>query len=527
MPARVYKYGARPSQDPNLLRQMRLGRQYYNALVEAENKRRQIGWGGESPPPPPHRGRCQCEKCQDAWAKTSPPHEKYDCDCAECEKHREAHPAEHDNCKCAACRAHWNAVWAATRAIPLLDVRPLRTTWAAKGLYWGTYNVIEQAFSAAWQHTSLLRPVKFRSWRKGDVAAVQIQPGRDPHRYVQTHKAPDARTGRRTRNGLGRHTVEIRIGSNGATPIFCTPIRIEKHRELSGQITHVHVRRRYNADQQVWSVAFTCKDADPRTDAAEEGVVAVDVSWRKMPDGSWRLGYARDAAGHVSELRMPVSWTARADRAEKIHSHRDKRLNEVRACWPVVGKTKSCQKAVRRLRSLGVLTADQDAWVAREMHLWRYECGCWRRSRTGRRAALREWVRELRCQYAAVIVKNTGHKKIKEEHGLPQKAQRQGQHAAPGETVEVLREVFGADGMRIVEAKHTSARCPDCGTITPVNGQRMLRCEGCGTQRDCDDISTRNMWALYQAGKWKKPTARKTTSRFAKRHKKNEVPPEC
>lgn len=526
MATRVYKYGARPSRDPDLLQQMKLGRQYYNALVEAENERRRIGWGGDSPPPPPHQGRCQCKECQAEWKKTSPPHKKY-CGCDACEEHHKAHPTGHESCQCTKCKAHWTAVRAAVRAVPLLDTKALRAVFIQKGLYWGTYLVIEQAFAAAWKSTSVLRTVRFRSWQKGDVAAVQIQPNVIPTSYARVHKAPDSRTGRRARGGLGRHTVEIRIGSNGRTPVFCEPIRIEKHRELSGRIVWVHVRRRYVADREVWSVAFTCKDVDVRTDEAPEGVVAVDVSWRKLPDGSWRLGYARDAANCTHELRMPPEWTERSDRADRIRSHRDQQLVAAKSRWPVIGQTTSCQRAVRKLRSLGVLTFTQDAWVAREMHLWRYECGCRRRSVTGRRARLREWVRELRRQYATVIVKNTSHKEIKEEHGLPKKAQRQGQHAAPGETVEVLREVFGADNMRIVAAEFTTASCPSCGHVTPVNGQRMIRCEGCGAQRDCDDISTQNMWTLYRAGEWRKPTARKTTSRWAKRHKKTEPPPEC
>ena len=505
MPALVYKYGARSSQDSALLDQMRLGRRYYNALVEAENDRRRAAWGGDHPPAPddPHE-TCVCDECV-----------------------QEPNP-EHTSCRCKTCKAHWKAVRQRVLDTPPLDVKPLYAEARAQGLHWGTCLAIGQAFSAAWTKTSALRTVRFRSWRQGDVAAVQIQLTNKPDSLVRLCKAPDARTGRRARNGLGRHTVQIRIGSNAdRSPIFCDPIRIEKHRELSGRIAWVHVRRKRIADREVWSVAFTCNEANARTDEAHEGVVAVDVSWRKLPDGSWRLGYAQDDAGNVSELLLPPEWAERAERAERIRSHRDARLNELKAKMPLLAHTKSCRKAVEKLLRLGVLPLELSEWIARDTHLWQYETGCWRRSASRRRAALQEWVRMLRQTYAIVIVKDSQHKLMKEKHDLPQPAQRQGQHAAPGETVENLRRVFGMTGMKVVSAVDTTTTCVQCGHVTPINGQRFVHCERCGDRRDRDHASTRNMLQLYKAGAYRSPTARKTTSRFAKKHTKKDVPPKC
>lgn len=492
---RVYRYGARPGCD-GIRDQMRLGHQYYNQLVEAENARRAQAWGAESPPPPPH------PKAKD-----------------------EA------NCKCAECKAHWKTLRDRYRAIPPLDLKPLRKVAVEGGLYFGTYLLIEQAFSAAWKKTRPLHRVRFKSWRKGAVAGVQIQKSYQDHGRTNTlyvlERAPDPRKGRRAKNGLGRATVKIRIGSDEQRrPMFSEPLRIEQHRPLEGVVTWVQVVLRYVADREVWSINFVCTNVSKRTDSTREGIVAVDVSWRKLSDGSWRLGWARDDRGNESQLLMSERWAECAKRADEIRQVRDKRLLALKAIDARFANIRSPRGVARLARKLDSPGEHVLAWLRRDRHLWQYEVGCRRRSHAGRRAELQKWARKLRHQYAIVVLKDSSHKQMKEgekKKQLHKPARRQGHHAAPGETVEVLCRVFGRDeGVALVSAVHSTNECPRCGHTNDHGPERVIVCESCGDERDRDEVSTRNMLKRYAVGEYWKPTARKTAARFMKRHKNGE-----
>jgi hypothetical protein len=206
----VYKYGAlSTSLGSDLRKQMSLGHEYYNKLVEAENERRKAAWEGDKPPAPPH-----------------------------------------DDCSCDSCKDHWTALRKKLRDIPPLDIKIFRVQFVLKGLFWGTYLKIEQAFDAAWKKTDMCNTVRFKSWRKGQLAAVQIQKGHRADLQFRLEKAPDSRKGRRARDGRGRYLLQLRIGTSGSTPIFCDPIKLELHRIPKGLPTWVIVTLKWIADRE-------------------------------------------------------------------------------------------------------------------------------------------------------------------------------------------------------------------------------------------------------------------------------------
>jgi transposase len=133
----------------------------------------------------------------------------------------------------------------------------------------------------------------------------------------------------------------------------------------------------------------------------------------------------------------------------------------------------------------------------------------------------------LRKKYAIVVVKDSAHKEMKEQakaRGLPRGARKQGHHGAPGETLREIEIAFGREeNVAVVEAPGTTATCEKCHAIMEVGAELMVYCERCDTHEDRDRVSTRNLLRLYFAGNFKKPTARKTTARFAKRHKNKEL----
>lgn len=485
MTTRVYRYGAlRPGKD--IRDQMWQGHRYYNRLCEAENNRRVALWGGNLPPLPPH-------------------------------------PDQTPSCTCKDCRKHWSDLRIRMRTAPLLDVKPLRAAAVKGGLYFGTYLLIEQSFAAACKKTSHFRRVSFHSHRQGMIAGVQVQlPYRKrntTHMIYRVAKAPDSRTGRRRGQ---RATVQIRIGSDEKRrPIFCEPIRIEQHRPLTGSPTWIQVVLKYVADREVWSVNFVCADVADQG-GADQGVVAVDVSWRKLPDGTLRIAYAIDDQGKKMQFCMSERWMELARRADRIRSIRDRHLIDLQRTDSRFGRLKSPRSVARVVYDQNITEDRIVAWTKRERHLWQYEAGCRRRSVAARRSQTREWIRDLRNHYSHVVIKNSKHKMMKEKKDLPRPARRQGHHAAPGEVIEEICRSFGREeGVTIVSALHTTNTC-SCGHVNDHGPELDLQCERCGDVTDRDIVSTRNMLALYAAGATAKPTARKKGARFAKRHKSGE-----
>lgn len=485
---RVYNYGARAqSVGPELRNQMRLGHEYYNRLVEAENERRTRAWGDKRPP--------------------------------------------HEDCGCKRCKQHWRDLSARVRAAPRLDKIPLRAEATKAGLDWGTYLMVERAFDAACRSTRASRTLRFRPRRKGVLAAVQIQRGCDPERRYLLERAPDPRTGRRARDGRGRHTIRLRIGSTGPgnrTPVWSEPVQLELHRVPEGTAKWVLVTLRRQADREIAAVQIVCDDIPPRTDLAPRGVVAVDVSWRQVEAGL-RIAYARSDRGEVHELVLSRHWLAQAAQADEIRGVRADNLKALKARDPRFSRARSSagvHRVIATLRAEGTLRVGKHlrAWLERDRHLWQYEIGCYVSSTQRRRDALRKWARELRRSYAIVIIKDTAHKRIKEQAAtgperLPRPARRQGHHAAPGETIEILRRVFGPDRVAVVDAAHTTNRCR-CGHVNDHGPETIVECERCGDRRDRDEVSTRNILDAWVRGESRSATARKTVAKFAKKHNK-------
>ena len=499
MSIKVYSFGARPkSIDGDLRHQMTLGRRYYNALVEAENARRQAAWGGERPPAPPHpsapkKPLCRCAECRDHWA------------------------------------AIRKAVWSSH-----LDVKQIRAEWRAKGMLWCAYAPADLAFDAARKDTRPTQLLTFRSWKAGGQLRQQIMravwdKGFADH-YYRIDAAEDHRTGRRAKRG-GRKGLSLRLGKTWAAPVA-----FEQHRPLIGRVTHAGLRLWYDATgREHADVLITCADVPARDDLAERGVVAVDVSWRQV-SGGLRIAYTRDDQGHTDQLVLGPRWIYLAKHADDIQSIRQKSMNDLadhdpefgaKRAWLEAREKRLSPAAGRRLASqLGVLDYQASEALAKERHLLAYETGERTHSVNARKDAVRKWARGLRRKYATVVIKDSQHKEMKEKarekKELPRPARRQGQHAAPGEVIEVLREVFGDENMMLVPAENTTDTCPNCGHINDHGAETLIKCERCGVSQDRDGASTRNMMALYADGNCCAPSPRKSTSKWEKRHKKKD-----
>lgn len=484
MTTKVYKYGALDPKDDRIREQMRLGHRYYNALVEAENARRREIWQADTSAPAEHG-------CQQGGGKK----------------------------KCSVCKEHFDAIRSRARERGFLDLKPIRREFSNAGLYWGTYLQIERAFGQAQKDTSIYHPLRFRPWRNGAMAGVQIQASDNPSYFLQMAPADDPRTGRRAGQ---RHHVWLRLGTDKNKPVWSNPIPVELSRRPQGVVRWAYVQVKRSGDREVWSVHLVCRNVPERNDLAESGAVAIDVGWRKLPDGRVRLAYARGDDGVEHELAMSARWLERWRRADRIRAHRDKLLNELKESDPRFAAVKSPRGAVRKVRKLELDDEHVIAWMKRDRHLWQYETGCREGGVRARREAVREWLRGLRRRYKDAVVKESRHKEMKgsaKDDKMPQKARDQGHKSSPGEIIElVCRQVFEGT-TALVESKMTTATCRSCGHENHVGAGLMVKCERCGDERDRDRTSTRNMMDIWGYGNWRWPTARKTSPKFAKTHR--------
>jgi hypothetical protein len=492
MSTKVFKYGLQLG-DAAMREQMRKGRGYYNKLVEAENERKKKIWEDDRIPEAPH-----------------PPTEN--------EK------GETVFCKCQECKAFWKEMrsgyFKANKIIGPLDKKSLREQAAADGLYWGTYLLVERAFDRAVSDTKWYNTVKFRSWKQGGYMGVEIQDGVDHDKMFRIEKAPDSRTGKRAGQ---RHTLQIKTGSNS----WSDPVSFEMHRPLLGRVTWVQVSMKYRGEREEWSVSFTSEKTPARTDNALEGVVAIDVGWRIMPDNRIRLAFAKGDNGNEYEYWMPERWRELSDRADRIRGYRDTMLNVIKARHPVLRKHKKPRGARDHIRRAGL---DKDiellGWLRWDKHMEDYELGCRRRSKARRQNDLRVWLRMLRRRYATAIIKDSAHKELKDHKravrdGMLPRSRRNAHHGAPGEVIAEVLQVFDRKtGVYEIEASQTTATCNTCGHVNEVGPELIMQCEQCGTRGDRDRVSTRNLLDRYFAGEFKKPTARKNRPKYFMKHDK-------
>lgn len=498
MTTKVFQYGALPPiREGSIRAQMLLARQYYNALVEAENARRVKVWGGEEPPDPLHPPEIYIEE------ETGRKRKKW--------------------CHCAECRAHTRALVARYDAEPALDLKPLRARAVEAGLYWGSYLLAEEAFSAAWKKTHCWKRVKFRSWRDGGEIGVQVATkNKHPERMYIFQHADDPREGRRAGQ---RKTLQLRVGSEGRAPLWSDPLRLEMHRPIRGRVTWVSIHLQYRGDREIWSVNVTCADVPEREDLSDAGVVAIDVSWRTLPSGDLRIAYARGSDGKEHELLLSPEWYELGARADRIRGHRDGALDVLQIKYPALEKLRKPRNVRPYILKHEMMNEELEQWCRRDRHLEQYELGCRRRSVAIRIDSARKWLRELRRAYGYVVIKDTKHKEIKDhekavDDGVTKHARRNAHHGAPGWMIEEITKVWRRNiEVAVVLAPYTTAECA-CGHIVEVGPELVVHCEQCCAAEDRDRVSTRNMLHRYDIGDIVKPKARKTRARFAKRHKK-------
>ncbi len=230
----------------------------------------------------------------------------------------------------------WPELWRAALRSSVAAHEKRRLARERCGVTSGTYLLIEAAMKAALKAKREGRvkgDLKFRRWDGCGRIGVQLQGCvtvedvfRGRSTLVHIDPLPTGTWTRTTKAGVvhtGKHGLDTRSGrrnawtvarmrvtgtgknGKGGKPVWVEmPILV--HREIPRgevkwawiQITRIGLRTRYDLYLTLKSGAF------PRRAVPTTGMVAIDIGWRNMPDGSTRVGYSIDDKGVERDYRV-------------------------------------------------------------------------------------------------------------------------------------------------------------------------------------------------------------------------------
>ncbi|HTQ43786.1 MAG TPA: zinc ribbon domain-containing protein [Polyangiaceae bacterium] len=492
--------------------------------------------------------------------------------CADCRKAKsEAVPCSHASPEAVALR----------NKLDLLDAEARELQKNARnhsGLFWGTYLIVDRAARASFAaplyepdgftpHDPPLPPPR---WAGEGAVAVQIQStrpltvkglltGKDsrvgmtsppwPEEWlaVQPPIAPpgsakmptvgykpdgvtrapimraDGTPARWVRDRAARHgELRMRVGVNDET----TTCRVDYHRPLpaNATISWVAIYRRMRGPHPEWSVCVTLENEQTVATSPRSGIVALDVGWRLMPDGSLRVAAWSDDVGQRGELRLSPADIRALRQHEEIQSARDLAFDAVRARFKhwastatdipewlaEAGRFVHAWRNPARMVSLlhrwmkerPEVSAEESkardavaAWADRDRHEWatvesRRMWGLRRR-----KDKYRCFAKQMAKTYGTIVLENFDLRKMAEhkpvgEDSTENETARSNRHmAAVGYLREYIKVTAAREGakMVLVSAVDSTRICPSCGLVADRDAAAQVRltCE-CGHTWDQD-----------------------------------------
>ena len=258
------------------------------------------------------------------------------------------------------------------------------------GLYWATYNAVRANFDTALQRVNDQRragqpaELRYRRFQGEGTWTVQLQrqaddPARtwealasntsmwrglirlgqrlqvtpagaelwEPAGQVHTDLEGWEDLGRSQRRHQAKTWLAVRVASAARRPVWLQlPVALHRPVPPEADITMVQISRRRTGTHFRLSVSFVCRLPAPEPQE-RPGLVALDLGWRRMEDGSIRVAVweaTRPAlldlpgwmgtwvrhTGTSGELRIPASWCSEMERMHKIHGTRDDKFNVIR-----------------------------------------------------------------------------------------------------------------------------------------------------------------------------------------------------
>jgi len=395
------------------------------------------------------------------------------------------------------------------------------------GVYWGTYLLIEAAVDQAAK--SKMDP-QFRSWSGNGRIGAQLQGGIDltelaTNTQLQIHDRVDHRIGRRAGT---RKLLRVRVGSNERAPIWAEwPMIMHRPLPDDARIKGVTVhKRRRDCRRWEWLVDILIDtNLTATTKRSSTGACALNLGWAQRSQGL-RAGYVVGDDGHEVEIVLSQGVIDRVEKAESIHSTRDKLLNTLRpllieAIGVIAGPpqwlVERCQhihtwRSASRFASLARMWRQQrftddneayelvESWRYRDEHLQRYEAGLVRGAHLNRLDEYRKLAATLAAKYHTLIIDDTDLRDMQrsprpeDERHKVDVVKRNQRHVSPHEVRAALVNAFS----RIIKLSsiNVTRTCYKCGAIEQWDracSDRNHKCSSCSSTWDQDANACRNL----------------------------------
>ena len=376
---------------------------------------------------------------------------------------------------------------------------------AACGVYWGSYLACERAVEQAIEKT-MIPPIRRRRWTGDGLVAVQVQGGATWQEIV----VGTGRVGNLIRfDGLtarGKHKAPVAsfrlcVNTDEHRRPLWVPISAYFHRPLPSDAKVMGVALVRTAlpphrtkggwkAQYSWELQFTVRTCEEKTHASA-GDCGIDLGWRVRPDGSIRVAYLADDAGHHAEFCLPASLLGRYAKSDELQALRDDNFNGIVAMlreWVAEHEsTPDWLKAElvgahlwkRKARLINVLNLWKDrvfpgdeeiyqavlAWRAQDTHLWQWEFCNRRKAERIRKALYRQFAARLRQRYATIVVEDCDWRQLARKADADSNEQDRSRKYMRIASIGMLRQLLVADGAIPSDAKDTTRTCNVCGVV--------------------------------------------------------------
>lgn len=409
------------------------------------------------------------------------------------------------------------------------------------GLFWGTYQKVEEAARAA-AFASKKAPPRFKRRSNDGSVSVHFQNKavietaaimkQNIYAYID-YISPDAwsktsepRQGRHLRK---RTVLHIRVGSDEKRQPIWAEVPFLMHRPLpKGKIAWVTVSRRQIGYQFRWEVMFTVNLDDEAVEKRQGTETAgIDVGWVETADGDLRVAVLANETGQLEELKLPAAMLAKEEHVQGLKALRSKLLDKVRPTivsfleqnealnykgeriLPQYAQLwRSPQRIINLFRFESERMSEETRaelkeFIKTNQHLGDWECFERRRVRNQRKNLYREFAARCARQYTQVGVEDIKLSNLTVRvSGKPEKGvqgnysalNKQKSLAAVGLLFQELKNVVQVVP---VSARYTTKTCSGCQTIDVWDEPTARRhtCSGCGVEWDRDENAARNVCA--------------------------------
>lgn len=420
------------------------------------------------------------------------------------------------------------------------------------GLYWGTYQLVEDA-AAKFREGA---PPKHKPFRGAGRVGVQIQNGMrwdavlaSAHTQLRVSPVPPPEQ-RYSKKGVAlpmpgpkrqqkQRRLFMRIGSDGVAPIFADWPMFLHFGKVAGQLVdrippdslvkRAFVNRKIVAGRERWCVTFTLNipNALSYQPVATAGACGIDVGYRAMPDGGMRVALLVGDDGHTEDLRIDANHLDQFSKIDELQSIRDNNFNEIRGVlrdfMDSAGDvpewlTEECatMHAWRRIARLVVLlrrwkaqrfAGDEMifdrmvAWSDQEYHLWQWQENLRDQLQAWRKDLYRNFARRAASRYRTVAVEDLDLRELHdvkvrpEERETPTALRVSARRADLSTLFMCLKDAAG--NLKELPAAYTTTTCHACGNQCDWDKAQVVvhTCEHCGVVWDQDHNAAKNLLA--------------------------------